>query len=358
MPFKYSWFLLLFVFIGLNACENHDEPVPIPEKGMYFPPINSNIWETVNAEELGWNTDSLAALNNFLIQENTKAFMVLVNGRIVLEQYYNGHNESLTWQWNSAGKTLTTATVGLAEQQNLLSLNTPVSSYLGSGWTSMPSNKEQLIDVFHLLTMTSGISDSSNLVIKPNLTYLADAGSRWAYGNVFQKLIDIVTEVSNSTFQNYFETELANQIGMSGFWDFGVVFKIFHSNARSMARFGLLALNGGKWEDIQILNTEYFTESVTTSQAINPAYGYMWWLNGKPNYMLPGGQTVYQGQIVPNAPADMYAAMGYADQRLYIIPSKNMVVVRMGEASTLAGNNFALSAFDNQFWQKLNAVIE
>jgi CubicO group peptidase (beta-lactamase class C family) len=105
------------------------------------------------------------------------------------------------------------------------------------------------------------------------------------------------------------------------------------------------------------VNESFFAESIRTSQSINPAYGYLWWLNGKASYMVPGGQTVYEGLLVPSAPADMYAAMGAEDQRIYVIPSKNMVVIRMGDASDPANPNFALSGFDDALWQKINAVI-
>ena len=124
-----------------------------------------------------------------------------------------------------------------------------------------------------------------------------------------------------------------------------------------MARFGLLALNKGKWNNEQIINESYFNESVSTSQSINPSYGYLWWLNGKTSFRIPNEQNVYQGFLVPNAPADMYAAMGAKDQRIYVIPSKKMVVIRMGDASDPVHPNFAVSGFDNELWGKINAVI-
>lgn len=74
--------------------------------------------------------------------------------------------------------------------------------------------------------------------------------------------------------------------------------------------------------------------------------------------MVPGGQKVYKGKLVPNAPADMYAAMGAADNRIYVIPSKNMVIVRMGKSSDRRNRNFAVSGFDNDLWAKINAVIK
>jgi len=205
--------------------------------------------------------------------------------------------------------------------------------------------------------MTSGIDDTKQLVIKPNLTYVADAGTRWAYGNVFQKLIDVVSQASNQDFETYFNAKLKNKIGMDGFWNFGTIFTLYHSTTRNMARYGILALNKGKWNSEQIINESFFNESTASSQSINPSYGYLWWLNGKSKYMIPSEQTVYQGSLVINAPADMYAAMGARDQRMYVIPSKKMIVIRMGEASDPANTNFAVSGFDNALWEKINAVI-
>ncbi len=348
--------LLLCPFIACKD-KNKDEPKPTEPEAFYFPSITDSTWATKSAASLGWKEAQIQLLKDYLIAKNTKSFMVLVNGRIVMEEYFNGHAKNTTWQWNSAGKTLVAGITGIAQQEGLLNINNKASDYLGNGWTSAPLAKENLITSKHLLTMSSGLNDSSELVIKSKLTYMADAGTRWSYHNVFQKLMDVVAAASNQSYESYFNTKLKNKIGMDGYWNNGVIFKIYHSNTRSMARFGLLALNKGKWENEQIINTAYFNESIATSQAINPAYGYLWWLNGKTNYMVPGGQTVYNGTLIPNAPADMYSAMGAEDQRIYVIPSKNMVIIRMGNASDPQSPNFALSGFDNELWGKINAVI-
>ena len=348
-------FVLILPILGCN--KNDDETPPGTEDSMYFPSNTDDVWETKSLSSLDWNASAVQPLKEFLSQKHTKSFMILVNGRIVMEEYFDGHTSASSWQWNSAGKTLVATTTGIAQQEGLLNINNKVSQYLGTGWTSEPLEKENLITLRHLLTMTSGIDDTNELIIKLNLKYLADAGTRWSYHNVFQKLMDVVAEAGNQDFEAYFNTRLKNKIGMDGFWNNGLIFKIYHSNTRSMARFGLLALNKGKWENESIINEAFFNESIGTSQNINPAYGYLWWLNGKTSYMVPGGQTVYQGTLVPNAPPDMYAAMGAEDQRIYVIPGKNMVVVRMGNASDPANPGFALSGFDNALWEKINAVI-
>ena len=345
--------ILLLLLFPLTGCNKNDDDQP--DNSMYFP--SDNEWDTRSVSSLNWNENAVQPLLDFLIQKNTRSFMILVNGRIVMEEYFNGHTSTTTWQWNSAGKTLVASATGIAQQEGLLNIGNRASDYLGTGWTSEPADKENLITLKHLLSMTSGINDESNLVIKPNLTYLADAGTRWSYHNVFQVLMDAVADASGQDFETFFNSRLKSKIGMDGYWNKGLIFTIYHSNTRSMARFGLLALNKGKWKSEQVLNESFFTESINSSQAINPSYGYLWWLNGKASFMVPGSQTVYQGPLIPNAPSDMFAAMGAEDQRIYVIPGKNMVVVRMGDASDPLNPSFALSGFDNDLWTKINAVI-
>jgi CubicO group peptidase (beta-lactamase class C family) len=356
MPMKsFVYFLIVLLFV--SSCTKEDSPIAPTTDSMYFPSTTSNEWETKSISSLNWNNNAVQPLKDFLIQKNTKSFMILVNGRIVMEEYFSGHTAFNEWEWNSAGKTLVATTTGIAQQEGFLNINNKASDYLETDWTNMPLIKENLITVRHLLTMTSGIDDTKQLVTKSNLTYVADAGTRWAYGNVFQKLMDVVAQASNQDFETYFNRGLKNKIGMDGFWNNGLIFKIYHSNTRSMARFGLLALNNGKWNNEQIINESFFNESINSSQNINASYGYFWWLNGKTNFMIPGEQTVYQGSLVPNAPVGMYAAMGANDQRIYVVPSKKMVVIRMGDASDPANPNFAVSGFDNELWAKINAVV-
>lgn len=351
-------YIFLMLLLSVVSCNKDDNDVqPTPAESMYFPSNTSSTWETIPLSSLGWNQDAIQPLKDFLIQTNTKSFMILVNGRIAMEEYFDGHTANTTWEWNSAGKTLVTASTGIAQQEGLLNIHNKVSDYLGTGWTSIPLEKENLITVRHLLTMTAGNDDTKQYVTKSNLTYVADAGTRWAYSNIFQKLMDIVAEVSNKSFETYFNEKIKSKIGMDGYWNYGIIFTIYHSTTRSMARFGLLALNKGKWNNEQIINETFFNESISSSQDINPSYGYLWWLNGKTKFMIPGEQTVYQGYLVPNAPADMYAAMGAYDERIYVIPGKKMVVIRMGNASNPLNPNFAVSGFDNDLWEKINAVI-
>jgi CubicO group peptidase (beta-lactamase class C family) len=152
------------------------------------------------------------------------------------------------------------------------------------------------------------------------------------------------------------QQKVRDVIGMNGLWIKTGFNNVYFSNARSMARFGLLLLNKGTWNNTTILSdNNYFTSQTNSSQILNPSYGYLTWLNGKSNYMLPKTQIMFPGMLTPNAPTDMYAALGKNDQKIYVSTIQKLVVIRMGES---AGNlQLALSSFDNELWGKLKLII-
>lgn len=347
-------------FLSCSSDEVNPEPIQTPSENMYFPPISSSTWETKSISSLDWNQTAVQPLLDYLELKHTKSFIILVNGRIVMENYFNGHTASTNWYWASAGKTLTATMTGIAQQEGHLNINNKVSTYLGTGWTSASLAKENLITCKHLLSMNSGLNDDLGDDVAPaNLQYVADAGTRWAYHNVYVKLQDVIAEATKptyTTFTAYFNAKLRDKIGMDGTWitiDFN---SVYWSTSRSMARFGLLILNKGKWESNQILNEAYFNEATNTSQSINQSYGYLWWLNGKSSYHLPQSQLQFNGSIIPSGSTDMFMALGKNDQKIYVIPSKKMVVIRMGDAADAV--NPALSDFDNVLWQKINALYQ
>jgi CubicO group peptidase (beta-lactamase class C family) len=123
-----------------------------------------------------------------------------------------------------------------------------------------------------------------------------------------------------------------------------------------MARFGILMLNKGKWSGTNIISDiNYFNQQVSSSQSLNPAFGFLTWLNGKSSYMIPLSGTSKSGSIVPTAPSDMYYAWGRNDQKIYVVPSQKIIVVRMGESAsgTLQEDN----SFDTELWGKLKNII-
>ncbi len=358
---KLTLFALIFFAFGCSTESTDVVSAPtsttVVNEPMYFPPLTGSTWDTKTIASLGWNQSAVQPLLDFLALKNSKSFIVLVNGRIVLENYFNGHAAATNWYWASAGKTLTSTLTGIAQQEGLINLDAKVSQYIGTGWTSETLVKENLITCKNLLSMNSGLNDAiGDDVSASNLQYVADAGTRWAYHNVYVKLQDVIATASGQTWENYFNAKLKNKIGMDGVWFTSGNNIVYSSTSRSMARFGLLMLNKGKWDSTVVLNENYYNSATNTSQNINQSYGYLWWLNGKASFHLPGLQTQFNGSLIPSGPTDMFMALGKNDQKIYVIPSKKMVVIRMGDVADPANPTFALSGFDNELWQKINAL--
>ncbi|TKG92019.1 T9SS type A sorting domain-containing protein [Puteibacter caeruleilacunae] len=325
---------------------------------LYFPPKTSSTWDTISPAALGWCESKIDSLYSFLEAENTKAFILLKDGKIVLEEYFNGHSATSNWYWASAGKTLTAFMVGMAQQEQFLKITDTTSTYLGKGWTACTPAQEEKITIWHQLTMTTGLNDDvtdHHCTLDTCLQYLADAGTRWAYHNAPYTLLgDVIAKATGKTLNQYTTQQLLTTIGMNGLYINNGYNNVFYSNARSMARFGLLILNKGNWNGNQILtDTEYFDDMVNTSQNINESYGYLWWLNGKDSHMIPQTRKIYNGSMAPNAPDDMIAALGKNGQFINVVPSQNMVWIRMGNKPE---NSTVSLTLNNDIWGYINEL--
>lgn len=334
-------------------------PIALFAQEIYFPPTTGGAWETTDPASLGWCTDQMPALLDFLEESNSKAFIVLKDGRIVIEEYFGTFTQDSLWYWASAGKSLTAFMVGLAQEDGFLDIDEPSSTYLGEGWTSCTPEHEAAITVRHQLTMTTGLNDGTgdlDCTDPECLQYLAEPGTRWAYYNApYTKLDGVITGATGQNLNGYVYNKLGQTIGLLGLYLPIGYNNVFFSTPRVMARFGLLAMNGGHWNGTSIMtDADYFSAMTTPSQTINPAYGYLWWLNGQEDFMLPGLQVSFPGPLMPNAPQEAYSAMGKNGQIINVIPSAGLVVVRMGD---LPGGVFVPNVYNNDIWERLNAVI-
>ena len=363
-------YLLLPLFV-ITACNRmNDDIIPQDEginNNLYFPPVGSHDWDTIDPDSIGWNVDKLDELYTLLEDNGTRGFILLKDGKIVIEQYFGKDILGITnftkdrvWYWASAGKTLTSFTVGKAQEEGYLSIDAPTSTYLGTNWTSLQPDDEEKITVRNQLTMTTGLDDgiaNSDETKSDKLLYKAPAGERWAYHNAPYTLLDQVVENAvGEDFDTYFETVLQNKIGMSGYWSWLGNNHVYFSTPRDMARFGLLMLNKGQWIDTPIIqDTAYYNAMITPSQSINKSYGYLFWLNGGPTYMLPETQFIFQGNITPSAPSDMYSGLGKNGQYVSVIPSQNLVMIRMGENPDQVAVPLL---FLTDIWDSLNQIIQ
>lgn len=337
-----------FIWICLNA----------KSQSLYYPPISGNIWDTISPQSLGWCQARIDSLYNYAQAKNSKSLIILKNGKIVLEKYFGTYTKDSLWYWASASKSLAGFITGIAQQKGFININNSVSSYIGNGWSSATLPQELQIKVKDLLKMTSGLNDApaspctNEDTAKACLQYLTTPATRWAYHTgAYKKVQDVVSATVGISYNQITNNWVEAFTGMSGFW----FDQHYNSKARDMARFGLLCLNKGIWaNDTLLKDSLYFKDMVNSSQNLNNAYGYLWWLNGKSSFMTPGFQFAFPGTLMSNAPSDMYCALGKNDQKIYVVPSQKMVVIRQG--NTAGGFNLAASAFDNVLWDYINKL--
>ncbi len=331
---------------------------------LYFPPPTGTTWDTLSPASLGWCQDKIDTLIDYLGQHHTKAFIILKDGKIVVEHYFGTFTTDSIWYWASAGKSLTSFLVGLAQEQGYLNIHDSLPKYLGHGFSSCGATAEDSIHIIHQLTMTTGFDDMYGGVTSENhctddscLVCIAPPGTRWAYHNapytMTHWVLDSATNMSVNAFKN---TNLLATCGITGLFVPNGYDDTYYSKARSFARFGLLTLARGIWDTDTIMHdTTYFNAMVNTSQNINLAYGYLWWLNGKSSYHFPNYQIQIPGYLSPHAPVDMFSALGKNDQILNVVPSMNLVTIRMGDAFGLTlevGN-----VVNDSIWIRLNDVF-
>jgi CubicO group peptidase (beta-lactamase class C family) len=165
----------------------------------------------------------------------------------------------------------------------------------------------------------------------------------------------VLEGATGQTLNGLVFSALKQPTGMDGFFFQSGYNNVYLSTARSMARFGILMQNGGNWNGNQLMtDANYYQEMITPSQNLNNSYGYLWWLNGQSSYMIPQAQLVIPGMMFPNAPSDVFAAMGRDGQFLNVSPSEGLVFIRMGNAPD---NSLVPFLLNDQIWEKLNYVM-
>lgn len=359
----------------------------------YYPPLSSDTWETVLPESLGWNEAAIADTIKYLGENKSIGFIILYKGRIVAEKMFHKYTIHDRRSIASTSKCMTSFLVGIAQKQGYLKIEDQVNKYLGPGWSKVPPQKEDLITIKHLLTMTSGLTEDY-LDEEKNLLYEADAGTKWLYNTpAYWKLYEVVRAATKRTVSDYTKEVLWSAIGMqdsiyvdarisgkeaiqlargtqgavnvNAYNDSGEVIgdglpTTTSCSTRDMARFGLMVLGNGTWAGKDLIrDKKYMSDAVNTSQDLNHSYGYLWWLNGKDSYILPVAQGVFPanpvgkqyGALIPDAPQDTIAALGFGDKKIYVVPSLDLVVCRHGDAAGVP--RLALSSFDNQIWTRL-----
>jgi CubicO group peptidase (beta-lactamase class C family) len=354
--------LLLFVALAEHAVAQQLEP-------LYFP--DDARWETVPAAAVGIDQEGLEKAIDFAMERKSSSIIVLHRGRILAERHTDVKNPTFRYRSMLHGKTksgqviedvasvqksVTSILVGLAMEKQLLQLTDAVSKHLGVGWSNASAKQESAITVRHLVTMTSGLNDS--------LHFAAPAGSTWKYNSTaYGKSLDVVSAAAKMSPNALTELWLTGPLGMQDSkWITrrSLLKKTDATNshglttsARDLARFGLMMLANGHWHQQSIVNNQdYLKQATSSSQLLNPAYGYLWWLNGH-SFALRGPRKV-AGPLIPDAPTDLYAALGALGRKCYVVPSRQLVVVRLGDDPETAG----APKFDEELWRLLKETAK
>jgi CubicO group peptidase (beta-lactamase class C family) len=341
---------------ALAACGTHvsgsDAPPPTPTPASSSSPPEATTPESTSTTDpvTAWDPTALERLQAFVAGRATTQFLVVENGETVLSWTSDGAPS--TRDVASVQKSVTALLVGRAVQDGLVGIDEAVASYLGPGWTAEES--EQSVTVRHLLTMTSGLDD--------RLRRRAAPGERWYYNTrAYAQLHVLLETLTGSPLDELAERWLFGPIGaevarfeqrgsagatLFGPWG-------LQSDVADLARIGQVALDGGA---PLLADRSWLDLALATSQPFNRSYGALWWLNGMDGGLLPGPTAPsFTGPLVPSAPADMVAALGRDDQKLYVVPSQRLVVARLGERAGARTEN-ALSSFDDELWQQIVAA--
>jgi len=319
-------------------------------------------WAAVAPEVVGWEPAALQAAMDFAGRHASRAMVVVVGGRVVAQQAW-GVDLGFARDIASVQKSVVALLVGNLAHAGRVELDAPVAEYLGPGWTRATPAQEAAITVRHLLTMTSGLEN--------DFTFGTEPGTVWRYNtNAYQQLPRVVEAASGAPLDVVTRTELFDPIGVSpasrwrerlGLGRLGVdpngrPTRGLVMTAPDLARVGLLVERGGRWDGRAVLaDRRYLAAALDSSQDLNPAYGYLWWLNGKASHVLPGPPVSAPGPLVPDAPGDLVAGLGRDDQKLYVCRSLDLVVTRLGDNAGSSRAD-ALSSFDNELWRRLVAA--
>ena len=284
----------------------------------------------------------------------TRAVLVVYDGEIVGEQYAPGFDKNSVMIGWSMSKSLTAAVIGVLVKQGKLNPNAPAPV------PEWKHTAKERITLKQLLQQTSGLdyvedysqpgTANSMLFEKGDMAaFIASLPLKFQPGTVFNYssgnaniLSRIIRQtVGDSGYAAFPYQSLFRKINMyslvlepdaSGTY---IGSSYSYATARDFARFGLLYYNNGQWRGEQILPANWVKETIKPCAADKQKhYGFQFWLNG----YNAGDSTK---RLYPDVPADMYFADGFGGQNIFIIPSKKLVVVRLG-VNSINENEFLM----------------
>lgn len=300
-------------------------------------------------------------LDNYLAKLKTIGLLVIQNRKIIVEKYWEGYSDSSFSGSFSVAKSITSLLIGAAIHDGKIgSVNDPVGKYL----PEFNSGEKAKVKIIDLLTMSSG-SDWNESYANPfsvttRLYYGSDAyktatsvnivttpGTFHYYKSGDTQLLGLIVEkATGKSLSEYAAEKLWKPLraGHPALWSTDKkdgdekAYCCFNSNARDFARLGQLMLDSGKVNGVPVIDSVYFKKSISpclipdnTGKPCN-YYGYQWWI-------IPDEQEIFY-------------ARGILGQYIICIPSKNMIIVRLGKERDEKVNNIPLEVLKLIQWGK------
>ncbi len=306
-------------------------------------------------EELFQQLSGAKDWNSFLEANHTQAFIVIKDGVVVYENYFNNTQRDSIVTSFSAAKSITSALIGIAIQEGYIkSVDDPIPTYLPELARRDPRFNK--ITIRDLLLMSSGLEyqefrpllfNSDDILTSyypdqrkislENTHIIEPAGKHFRYNKYHPQLLGMILErTTGLPVTTYLQTRIWDKVGMEfdGSWsvdsktsDFEKMETGVNARAIDFARFGVLFLNGGRWQGKQIIPEAWVNESTRPLLPKNYADYYPTWFT-----TLPGqGYYRYMWWGMTRA-EDSYdfTAYGNKGQFIYVSPKKNLVIVRDG----------------------------
>jgi len=280
--------------------------------------------------------------NSSEYKKKTAAVVVIYKGELIAEKYDKAlgiSQDTRIWGW-SMSKSIMNAMAGVLTKQGKLDVNAvaPVPQWL--------NDRRRDITINDLMHMSSGlkwdedysdVSSATNMLYRSadcykvaiDVPYQKKPGTEWKYSSGTSNILSGIMRTLIGNDQVYHEfpyREILNKIGISS-----MIFETdaagnfvgssySYATARDWARFGLLYYYDGIWKGDTILPKGWVNYTRTPATASKGEYGAQFWLN--------------RSKKLPDVPEDMYSCNGHRGQRIFIIPSRNLVVVRLGFSET------------------------
>ncbi|MFZ2430760.1 MAG: serine hydrolase [Lutibacter sp.] len=314
----------------------------ISQRSLPYPygnsPEKDSIFNDINYDVLNMAVENAFDCEGYEQKNRTRAVVVLYKDQVVAEKYAKGFSRETKLLGWSMTKSITSAVLGVLEKQGKISLS---QNKLFQEWENDDRSK---ITLNNLLQMNSGlewtedyntISDVTKMLfLEPDMTkpqlykpLIGQPNNSWNYSSGTTNLLSGFIRNQFKTHQEYLDfwyAELVDKIGMNSMvieTDLAgnyVGSSYSWATARDWAKFGLLYLRKGNWNGEQVLNESWVKYAATPTNGSNGEYGAHFWLNAGGKY--------------PNVPKDLYSCNGYQGQHVFIIPSKDLVIVRFGLA--------------------------